>query len=372
MRVPFLNLKRLNLSYRSHFEAKFKDVLESGAFLLGKNVLDFERNFARYCETEYCSTVGSGLDAIEFILRGYDIGVGDDVLVSSHTFIATWLSIVNVGAKPVPIEPRPGEFNLDPAQLESKINENTKAILVAHMYGEPCEIEKIVLIARRHKIKLIEDAAQAHGAIYKGKKVGSIGDASAFSFYPGKNLGALGDGGAVTSNDEKLIRRVELLRNYGSVKKYVHESLGRNSRMDEIQASFLIEKLHDLDEKNSKRIKLAKFYLESIKNKHIHLPDTQNHDKQVWHLFVVRTSQRDQLKRYLADCGIDTIIHYPIPIHKQAPFIEQYKDYKLPVTEEIAETALSIPMDPLLSSNEAEHVVNAMNSWEPNDDHKNP
>lgn len=372
MKVPFLNLKRLNLSYGSHFEAKFRDVLESGAFLLGKNVSDFEINFARYCETEYCSTVGSGLDALEFILRGYEIGIGDNVLVSSHTFIATWLSIVNVGAKPVPIEPIPGEFNLNPMQVESKINENTKAIVVAHMYGEPCEMEKITLIAREHKLKLIEDAAQAHGGLYRGKKVGSIGDASAFSFYPGKNLGALGDGGAVTSNDESLIRRVELLRNYGSVKKYVHESLGRNSRMDEIQASFLSEKLRDLDAKNSQRIELAKFYLESIKNKHLHLPESKNHKKHVWHLFVVRTSQRDQLKRYLAACGIDTIIHYPIPIHKQAPFIEQYKDYKLPVSEEIAETALSIPLDPLLSSNEAEHVVNALNAWEPKDDHENP
>lgn len=365
MKVPFLNLKRLNLSYKNHLKDRFEQVLDSGTYLLGENVSTFEENFARYCETEFCTTVGSGLDALEFILKGYDIGIGDEVLVSAHTFIATWHSIVNVGAKPVPVEPQQGEFNLDPEQLESKINSNTKAIVVAHMYGEPCEMKKIVKVANKYNIRLIEDAAQAHGATYNGTKIGSFGDAAAFSFYPGKNLGALGDGGAVTSNDATLIRRVELFRNYGSVQKYVHQSSGRNSRLDEIQASFLIKKLSDLDEKNAKRNELADFYLTRIDNKHLKLPKKLNHKKHVWHLFVLRTVFRDQLQSYLCRVGIDTIIHYPIPIHQQTPYIRRYKDISLPLSEEIAKTVLSIPMDPLLSEKEAEYVVEILNNWNP-------
>jgi len=365
MKVPFLNLKRLNLRYEKVFQNQLNETLNNGFFLLGEKTKIFESKFAKYCQTDQCVTVGSGLDALEFILRGYGIGKNDDVLVSSHTFIATWLSIVRTGANPVPVEPRQDGFNIDSQKIENFITSNTKAIVVAHMYGEPCDIGSIKELSTKYGLKLIEDAAQCHGGEYKGDRVGSLGDAAAFSFYPGKNLGALGDGGAVTSDDQELINTIRLQRNYGSSVKYRHECQGGNSRLDEIQAAFLSVKIEELDELNAKRSEIAQSYIQGIDHTYIKLPKNLTDIKNVWHLFVLRTPFRNELQEYLTKSGVGNLIHYPTAIHKQKAFKDLKIDYALPITENLADTVLSIPMDPLMDELEISYVIEVLNNWKP-------
>lgn len=364
MKVPFLNLKRLNECFVSEFTSSLDNILKSGTYLLGETTELFEEKFANYCGNDFSVTVASGLDALELILRGYQIGVGDEVIVSSHTFIATWISISNTGACIVPVDANLDTFNIETKEIEELITARTKAIVVAHMYGASCDMDKINSIAKKFHLKVIEDAAQCHGGTYKGSKVGSLSDAAAFSFYPGKNLGALGDGGAVTTNDLQLIERIKLLRNYGSIRKYEHEVIGCNSRLDELQASFLLAKLSNLDETNRKRSEIAQFYLSNIEHPHILLPRIEDDIGHVWHLFVVRSNKREDLASYLANKGIGSLIHYPTPIHKQKAFKNIFEKTNLGNTEKICREVLSIPMDPLMTPKDMAYVVESINSWQ--------
>nr|WP_246578359.1 DegT/DnrJ/EryC1/StrS family aminotransferase [Clostridium frigoris] len=342
----------------------FKKVYDRNWFILGESVEKFEKNFLKFCNTDYCISCGNGLDALCLILRGYDIGVGDEVIVPSNTYIATALAVSNVGAKVVLVEPDIKTFNIDVNKIEEAITKRTKAIIAVHLYGRPVEVDKVRVLCEKYNLKFIEDAAQAHGAIYKGEKIGSLGDAAGFSFYPGKNLGALGDGGAILTSDIVLAQKVRALRNYGSNIKYHNEYKGVNSRLDEIQAEFLIVKLRYLYKWNNERQKIARLYIERINNSKLILPDLNLVKESVWHVFPLRTECRNELKQYLKDKGIGTLIHYPIPIHLQ----KAYKDlgYKLgdfPIAEEISTTVLSLPMWYGMSEDEVNYVIDVLNQW---------
>lgn len=354
LRVPFLDLAALNRPLRQELDQAVQRVLDSGWYILGRELETFEGRFANYCQTRYCMGVGNGLDALHMILRGYGIGPGDEVIVPAHTFIATWLAVTYCGAKPVPVEPDPATGNLDSARLETAITPRTRAVMVVHLYGQPADMDAIRAITDRHGIRLIEDAAQAHGARYKGKRVGCLGDAAGFSFYPGKNLGALGDGGAVVTSDSSLARMVEKLRNYGATQKYRHELQGWNSRLDELQAAVLSVKLAELDEANAARRRAAAAYQEGLADiPGIVLPTVPSWAEPVWHLFVIRTPFRDRLQQFLLEDGIGTLIHYPTPPHLQ----DAYRDLgwsagSLPIAESWAREALSLPMWPGVPCNE--------------------
>ena len=298
MKIKFLDLKKHHSSINAVLTSKFKKVLNSGSYILSKEVENFEKEFSNYCNTKYCIGVGSGLDALVLVLKAYGIGKGDEVIVPSNTFIATWLAVSNVGAKPIPVEPNIKTFNINADLIEHHITKKTKAIIVVHLYGQPAEMSKIKILAKKYKLKIIEDAAQAHGAKFKNKIVGSLGDAAAFSFYPGKNLGAIGDAGAITTNDKNLRDRCKELRNYGSNKKYHNIIKGYNSRLDELQAALLRVKLKKLDLNNKKREKIAKLYMTEIIEKDI-LPYTPHWCNPVWHLFVINVENRDKLSDYL-------------------------------------------------------------------------
>jgi len=364
MKISFLNLELTHLQIRDEIIETFKNIYDKNWFILGENVEAFEKEFSKYCNSHYCIGCGNGLDALSIILRGYDIGEGDEVIVPSNTYIATALAVSYVGAKVVFVEPDIKTFNIDVNKIEEAITKKTKAIIAVHLYGRPAEIDKIKVLCEKYNLKLIEDAAQAHGAIYKGKKVGSLGDAAGFSFYPGKNLGALGDGGAILTKDNVLRKKVQAIRNYGSTIKYYNEYKGVNSRLDEIQAGFLRIKLKYLDKWNKDRQKTARVYLEKINNKKIITPYVNSAIDSVWHVFPIRTDYREELKNYLKINGIDTLIHYPIPIHLQKAY--KYLGYKVgdfKVAETISKTVLSLPIWYGMSEDEVNYVINILNKW---------
>jgi dTDP-4-amino-4,6-dideoxygalactose transaminase len=348
-KIPFLDLKQPYLELKTELDSAFQRVMNSGWFIHGAELKAFETEFADYCNVKYCIGVGNGLDALHLILRAMDIGAGDEVIVPSNTFIATWLAVSYAGATPVPVEPDEATYNIDPKRIEAAITERTKAIMPVHLYGQPADMDPILVIAARYHLNVIEDAAQAHGARYKGKRTGGLGDAAGFSYYPGKNLGAFGDGGAVTTNDPVIAERVRRLSNYGSQVKYAHDVKGFNSRLDELQAALLRVKLRHLDAWNGRRRQVADQYFQKLSAQdYLILPDVPPWAEHVWHLFVVRTPERDRLQKYLTDCGVQTLIHYPTPPHKQGAY-KSMQDLNLPIAERMSREILSLPMGPHLS-----------------------
>jgi dTDP-4-amino-4,6-dideoxygalactose transaminase len=317
MKVPFLDLKASYIEIQPEIDAAIKRVLESGLYILGEEVSSFEREFSSYCEASYCVGLANGLDALHLALLALGVKEGDEVIVPSNTYIATWLAVSHCGATPVPVEPDSATYNIDPARIEAAITPLTKVILPVHLYGQPADMDAILAIARKHGLKVLEDAAQAHGARYKGKRLGAHGDVVAWSFYPGKNLGAFGDGGAITTDDKEIANCIRVLSNYGSRVKYINDVQGFNSRLDPMQAAILSVKLKYLDVWNDRRKKNAKQYLDEIKNPNIVLPEIIDAVDPVWHLFVVRHPKRAFLQSALKEFGIDTGIHYPIPPHCQ-------------------------------------------------------
>ena len=360
--IKFLDLKQINLQYEEELQEVFNRVLDSGWYILGKEVEAFENEFAEYCNVKHCIGVGNGLEALHLILRGYGIGEGDEVIVPSNTYIATWLAVSYAGAKVVPVEPDIRTYNIDPKLIEEKITEKTKAIIAVHLYGQPANMDLINKIAKKYNLKVIEDSAQAHGALYKGRKTGSLGDASGFSFYPGKNLGALGDGGAITTNDDELADKIRVLRNYGSEKKYYNLVKGFNSRLDELQAAILRVKLRYLDQENQKRQNLSQYYLDNIKNEQITLPYVPDYADPVWHLFVIQHPERDRLQQYLTENGIQTMIHYPVPPHKQEAYVEM-NNLDLQVSEKIHRGILSMPISSIMMTSEYIKISKLINEY---------
>jgi len=358
--IPFLDIKVSYLELKDELDAAYHRVMESGWYILGPEVEAFEVEFAAYCEAKHCIGVGNGLDALHLILRSMNIGTNDEVIVPANTYIATWLSVSYTGATPVPVEPDEMTYNIDPILIEAAITERTKAILVVHLYGQPANMAPIKEIAQRHGLKVIEDVAQAHGALFKDCRTGNLGDAAGFSFYPSKNLGAFGDGGAVVTNDDDLAEKIRGLRNYGSRIKYHNEVKGFNSRLDELQAALLRVRLKRLDEWNTRRRGIARLYQQELCGASElilhHVPDWCD---PVWHLFVVRHHRRDELQRHLADVGVGTMIHYPIPPHKQQAY-KQYMNLQLPVTEKIHQSVLSLPIGPLLKENDCHQVIESI------------
>lgn len=351
MKIPFLDLKAPYLELKKELDEAYKRVMESGWYILGEECQAFEKEFADYCGTKHCIGVGNGLDALHLILRGYGIGEGDEVIVPANTYIATWLAVSYAGAKPIPVEPDEKTYNINPILIEQAITKKTKAIIAVHLYGQPADIDSINALAKKHNLKVIEDAAQAHGAKYKGHRAGSLGDAAGFSFYPGKNLGAIGDGGAVTTNDPVLAEKVKVLRNYGSRIKYYNEVKGFNSRLDELQAALLRVKLSKLDEWNKRRNVVANMYLEGLKNcDGVILPYVPEWAEPVWHQFVILSTSRDKLQKYLTNNDIETLIHYPIPPYVSEAYADMgYRMDDLPITKKMAKSVLSLPMGPHLT-----------------------
>ena len=361
--IPFATFDHLHKLMDEEIRKALIDVYESGWFITGNRLKKFEEDYANYCGTKYAIGCGNGEDAIELILRGYGISEGDEVIVSSHTFIASVLAVSAVGATPILIEPEMDYYLINPDLIEEKITEKTKAIIAVHLYGQACDMDKINEIAKKYNLKVIEDAAQAHGATYKGRKVGTLGDAAAFSFYPGKNLGALGDAGAVVTNDEELANKVRTYSNYGANIKYHHEVKGVNSRLDEIQAAVLDVKLKYLDETNANRKEIAKKYFAGINNNKIILPKIADYNEHVFHLFVVRCNERDRFQQYLKDNGIETVIHYPIPIYLQNAYPE-LNNLNLINSKELADTVLSLPLYYGMSDEEINYVIDIINNFE--------
>ena len=361
--IPFLDLKQPYSELKEELDCAYQRVMNSGWYIHGTELKAFESEFADYCNVKYCIGVGNGLDALHLILRAMDIGEDDEVIVPSNTFIATWLAVSYAGATPVPVEPDEKTYNIDPSKIEAAITEKTKAIMPVHLYGQPADMDPILKIAARHHLRVIEDAAQAHGARYKGKRTGSLGDAAGFSFYPGKNLGAFGDGGAVTTNDSTLVERVRRLSNYGSQVKYAHEVKGFNSRLDELQAALLRVKLRKLDEWNERRRQIADQYLQKLSARdYLILPHVPPWAEPVWHLFVVRTPERDCLQKYLTDSGIQTLIHYPVPPHRQSAY-QELSHLSLPVSEMIHREVLSLPMGLAMAAGHVQYVLDALGNY---------
>lgn len=362
MKIPFLDLRAAYLELGEELDEAYRRVMEGGWYILGAEVEAFEAEWARYCGTAHCVGVGNGLEALHLVLRAWGIGPGDAVIVPSNTYIATWLAVSYAGATPVPVEPNPRTYNLDPARIEAALTPRTKAILPVHLYGQPADMDPIVAVARRHGLKVLEDAAQAHGARYKGRRTGSLGDAAGWSFYPGKNLGAFGDAGAVTTNDGDLADRVRVLRNYGSRVKYHNEVKGFNSRLDPLQAAFLGVKLRHLDEWNLRRERVAAAYLHGLQDvPSLVLPFVPEWAAPCWHLFVVRHPRRDELQRRLEAAGVGTLIHYPIPPHRCGAYAEGgYAEGTLPLAEEVASTVLSLPIGPHLPLQAAASAASAV------------
>lgn len=360
--INFLDLHKINEQYRIEIDEAIKRVLDSGWYLLGKENEKFCKEFAQFCGIKHCIGVANGLDALTLIIKAYGFGAGDEIIVPANTYIASILAISANGVTPVLVEPDINTYNINPDKIEEKITKNTKAIMVVHLYGQAVEMEKIWAVAKKYNLKVIEDSAQAHGALYKGERTGSLGDASGFSFYPGKNLGCLGDGGAVTTNDDELAQKITALRNYGSHVKYQNLYKGINSRLDEIQAAVLNIKLKYLDKDNQKRREISKYYRENIKNPAIILPQVKDEQSHVWHIFAVRTQNRDKLQQYLKDNEIQTLIHYPIAPHKQQAYSE-WNNLHLPLTEQIHREILSLPISPVMSKEEVEKIVEVLNSY---------
>jgi len=360
--IKFLDLHKINERFRAEFDTKIKSILDSGWYLQGKENDRFSADFASFCGTKYALGVANGLDALNLIIKAYGFGAGDEIIVPANTFIATILAISENGCTPVLAEPDIHTYCIDPNLIEEKITPRTKAIIVVHLYGQVVPMEKIWALAKKYDLKVIEDAAQAHGAIYQGRRTGNLGDAAGFSFYPGKNLGALGDAGGITTNDEELYNKMKAIANYGSDKKYHHIYKGVNSRLDEIQAGLLDIKLKYLDADNARRREIAKYYRENIKNPLITLPEAYDEMAHVWHVFVVRCAERDRLQKYLEENGIQTNIHYPTALHHQEAY-QEWKDLSLPITQQIHAQVLSLPISPVLTNDEVAQVVEVLNAW---------
>lgn len=358
--IPYFDLKHYNSQFRKEIENAVSTVLDSGQYILGKETGKFESDFSEYIGVKHCIGTGNGLEALSLILHAYNIGIGDEVIVPANTYIASILSITQNKAVPVLVDASLSSYNIDLYKIEESITKKTKAIMVVHLYGQSVEMDPILELGRKYDLKIIEDCAQAHGAKYKGLKVGSIGDAAGFSFYPSKNLGALGDSGMITTNDSKLAIKVRALRNYGSEEKYVNKYKGKNSRLDEIQAAILSVKLPFLDRDNKKRQEIAKIYKQKIKNKKIILPEIRNdNDSHVWHIFAVRSANRNELNKYLLDNGIQTLIHYPIPPYQQEAF-KEYNWMKFPISQKIHSEVLSIPLNPNLSFDNINYIIDKL------------
>lgn len=362
--IPFLDLKAINALRKKEVLDAIEEVYDSANFILGSKTSEFESQFAEYIGTKHAIGVGNGLDGLSLMLKCFDFEEGSEILVSANTFIATVLAITANNLKPIFIEPELNSFNIDPALIEEKITPKTKGLLLVHLYGGICDMNKISELCKKHDIKLFEDCAQAAGADINGRKAGSWGDAAAFSFYPAKNFGGIGDGGAVTTNYDEIANKMLAMRNYGSFVKYENLYKGTNSRLDEIQAAVLQIKLKYLDAENDYRREIARYYLANIRNSHIDCPADLHGRQHVWHLFVVRARNREHLKSYLSENGVQTIIHYPIPIHKQDAYRE-FQDLVLPVTEKIHKEVLSLPIGPTLSREEAARVVEVINKYKP-------
>jgi len=360
--IKFLDLEKINNRFRNKIDARIKKILDKGWYLLGEENVIFEKNFAEYIGTKHCIGCANGLDALNLIIRGYGFGKGDEIIVPANTYIASILAISENGCIPVLVEPDIKTYNINQDLIEEKITSKTKAIMVVHLYGQAVQMKKIWKLAKKYNLKIIEDSAQAHGAIYNGKKTGNLGDASGFSFYPGKNLGCFGDGGCVTTNDDKLAEKIRAIANYGSDRKYHHIYKGINSRLDEIQAAVLDVKLKHLDDDNCRRREIAKYYRENIKNSKIILPETYDEKAHVWHIFAIRTKNRDILQKYLKEKGMETNIHYPVPPHKQLAY-KEYSKLSLPVTENIHNGVISLPISPVMTEKEIKSVVEAMNEF---------
>ncbi len=364
MSVPFVSFRPMEKELDKELRAAFERVYTASWYIEGKEDEAFEKEFAEYCNAGYCVGVGNGLDALMLALKALGIKEGDEVIVPSNTYIATALAVTYVGAKPVFVEPDISTFNINTSLIEEKITDKTKAIMPVHLYGQACDMDPIMEIARKHNLKVIEDCAQAHGALYKGKKVGTFGDAAGFSFYPGKNLGALGDAGAVITNNKEVADKVRALGNYGSDYKYHHIYLGNNSRLDELQAAFLRAKLSILDKMNEERRRIANRYLAEIKNDNVVLPSFKEDYVPVWHIFGIRSDRREELEKYLNDNGVGTNKHYPIPIHLQKCYESLgMHEGDLPVAEEISSTELSIPMFYGMTDDEINQVIDTINNF---------
>lgn len=364
MKIPFVTFEKMHEEMQQELDGAVNRVVHSNWFIRGKEVEKFEREFAEYCSAKFCVGCGNGLDALYLILRAYGIGSGDEVIVPSNTFIATALAVTYVGATPVLVEPDILTYTINPQRIEEKITNRTKAIMAVHLYGQPADMDFITKIARKYNLKVIEDAAQAHGALYKERIVGSLGDAAGFSFYPGKNLGALGDAGAVVTDDRVLAEKIRALANYGSDYKYHHIYQGNNSRLDEMQAAVLSTKLKYLKKWNNNRNKIAQRYLREIINENIVLPCVADYASHVWHIFAVRLKDRERFMQYLNDNDIGTNIHYPIAIHLQEAYRNLgYKEGDLPLAEEIAATELSLPMYYGMTEEEIFYVIETVNKY---------
>lgn len=364
--ISFLDLKKINAQYEQELKNAAIRVIDSGWYLMGKELETFEQNYSTFCGTKYSLGVANGLDALRLIFKAYiELGiikVGDEVIVPANTYIASVLAISDNGLIPVFVEPNNNTYNLDSSKIERAITSRTKAILTVHLYGQNSIDEEMLAICEKHQLKLVEDSAQSHGAVWNGKVMGSIGDAAGHSFYPGKNLGALGDAGAVTTNDETLAKTIEALRNYGSLKKYENIFQGLNSRLDEIQAAFLNVKLKYIKTDISERRRVANYYLENIKNPGVILPEVLNEVGHVWHLFVIRTKDRINFQKYMEANGVQTIIHYPIPPHKQKCYQEMNSSC-FELTEQIHNEVVSLPISPVLTEAELNKIVNLINSF---------
>ena len=368
IRIPFVSFDKMHGEIREDLDKAYARTMDREWFIQGKECVEFEKEFAAYCGAKYAVGCGNGLDALYLILRAYDIGSGDEVIVPSNTFIATALAVTYTGAKVVFVEPEEGYYDIDPSLIEEKITGKTKAIMAVHLYGQPARMDEIKNIADRYGLKVIEDAAQAHGALYKGVKTGNLADAAGFSLYPGKNLGALGDGGIVVSNDRELVDKIRALANYGSDYKYHHIYHINNSRLDEMQAAFLRVKLPKLDKWNQERRRIADRYRKEIDNPLIGLPEVYPDVEHVYHIFAITAPEgkRDELADYLKAAGIGTNMHYPTPMHLQGAYMDMgLPKGSLPIAERISETELSIPMFYGLSDEEVTYVIATVNQWKP-------
>lgn len=365
--ISFLNLKKINLTYKEEILNKISTLVDSGWYIRGELCARFEEEFASYCGTKFCVGVASGLDALSLIFRAYkEIGYmkdNDEVIIPSNTYIASILAVTENNLKPILVEPNLNDFLIDPNKIESKITSKTKAIMVVHLYGQTCQMDEINKIAKKFNLKVIEDAAQSHGAYFHNKRCGNLGDAAGFSFYPTKNLGAMGDSGAITTNDKELNEIVYALANYGSSIKYENTYKGINSRLDDIQAGILSVKLKNLDNENKRRKQIAKKYIKNIDNKSIVIPKARIEKNHVWHLFVIRTENRNKMAEYLSENGVQTSIHYPIPPHRQEAFIE-WKKMSYPISEKIHAEVLSLPSGPFLEETEVNQIIELINQYE--------
>ncbi|MBA87546.1 MAG: erythromycin biosynthesis sensory transduction protein eryC1 [Euryarchaeota archaeon] len=361
MNIQFLDVKSTYTELQQEIDQAVLNVLKTGKFILGDEVEFFEKEWAKYCNADFSIGVGNGLDALHLSLKALGVGSGDEVIVPSNTYIATWLAVSHCGAKPIPVEPDEKTYNMNPLLIEKLITKKTKVILPVHLYGQPADMDPILKIAKKHNLYVVEDAAQCHGASYKQKKIGTHGDVVCWSFFPGKNLGAFGDAGAITTNNQEISNKLKVLRNYGSEKKYYNSYIGFNSRMDPIQAAVLRIKLKVLDEWTFRRKKIASYYLKQLRDFGLKLPCVPSWADHVWHLFVIRLNNRDKFQKILLSKGINTIIHYPVPPHKQKAFFEKgYDQLNLPIVEKMSKEIISLPIGPHLNEDELNFIVTSI------------